>query len=412
MKLTKKKPKMRKSTPSLGLAIWFMALGAQAGPPPRCRTCPLPEEKLEVKVTKKVNLDFKSVADLDVRVANKYGTITLVPWAKDSVKMDVEITARGQTKAEAERILERVDVRYTHGPTALNVTTAIRQQETASNNPVTNTVQGLWNTITSTFNSENKPTASATSGGAGSPGLSIDQHNLQVNIRLQVPAGAQADLDNRYGDVALAGPLKGRLGLDIEYGNLRADHTIASGRISLKNGKATLWALLSGSLEAKDGTVQLAQGGDILLLANNSKVELDSVAALRLDTRYGQVQVGRAGSLSGKTYMTDLKIANLAREGVLEMQFGSLAAKGLRSNGAAFSVQASRTSVSLDLANLADYQLELTGRADQIEYPARLGRVEATKSAEWPNNGTVRGTVGGGKKAIKITNRDGSIVAK
>jgi hypothetical protein len=404
---------MRTLTFSLGLAAWCLALGVQAGPLPRCGTCPLPEEKLEVKVTKKVNLDFKSVADLDVNVANKYGTITLVPWAKDSVKMDVEITARGQTKAEAERILERVDVRYTHGPTALNVNTDIRQQETAGNNSVTNTVQGLWNSITSSFNSTNKPTTSATSGGAtSSPDPSIDQHNLQVHIRLQVPMGARVDLDNRYGDVALAGPLKGRLELDIDYGNLRADHAIASGRISLKNGKATLRSLLAGSLEAKYGTVQLALGGDILLLANNSEVVLDSVGSLQLDTRYGQVQVGRAGTLGGKTYMTDLKLAGLAREGALEMQFGSLAAKGLRNNGAAFSVQASRTSVSLELANLADYQLELTGRADQIEYPARLGRVEAIKSAEWPNNGTVRGTVGAGKKNIKIVSRDGSIAVR
>lgn len=392
------------------LALGLITHRACANDRAPCKDCPNPAAAFEVKVAKKVNLDFKCVAEIDVNIASKYGTVTLLPWAKDSVKMEVEITARGQTKAEAERIMERVELRYTHGPTALNVDTDIRQQEVAGSS-VSGTVQGLWNSLVSPLTNTGKPTTSATNN-SGPANTTIDQHNLQVHLKIRVPFNAVVDIDNKYGDVLLNGPIKGRLDLDMDYGDLRADYPIAAGRISIKNGKANIKLLQSGSVEARYGSIHLSNGGDVLFLTNNAEVDIDSVTTLTLDTRYGNVQVHRPGNVSGKTYLTQLTLHSLARGGDLEMQFGDLAVKSLKTSVPSLAIRANRTAIMIELGSLTDYQLELTGKNGQVEYPAKLTKVENGKAHDWANNSTIKGTMGSGKKIFKIESRDGVVVVK
>ncbi|MCU0450283.1 MAG: hypothetical protein MUC97_10665 [Bernardetiaceae bacterium] len=358
-------------------------------------------ETADVRVSKKINLDFKASPQVALHISNKYGAVQLVAWAKDSVKLEAEVVAKAADRTQAERILERVTLNPVYDANSLTLNTEIQQAVAQTSGG-----GGLLEMLTSPFTSGNTRTSATAGGSTSNPG-NIDQNNLQITLRLRVPAGALVNLDNKYGDLTLSGPLKGRAEINLLYGNLLAEQAISSLRLQLQNGKAQLKAVNSGHFDIKSGQLELSQGQDLTLVGNNAEVTIDSVAQLELDTRYGQLQAKRVGKLTGRTYLGKTHVDVLAREGNLTCRYGELSIGGFKTSFTALAVQGQNTQVTVQTGNLTDLKVELTGKTGQVEAPARLQ--PENSAASLPNQQTLRGTEGSGRRIIKIDNRDGRV---
>jgi hypothetical protein len=52
---------------------------------------------------------FKLKGDITVQISNKYGNINVIPWEKDSVRIEVSMSAQSKQAAKVVKILSTID---------------------------------------------------------------------------------------------------------------------------------------------------------------------------------------------------------------------------------------------------------------------------------------------------------------
>ncbi len=357
----------------------------------------------EVRVSKKLAFDFKSQPDLTAQLNLKYAQIVIVGWAKDSVKVEAEITATGANVAEANKILERVALKYEHTPNRLNMRLDITQEPTVTKKEDS----GFGNIMSGLVQSFAGGAALKTSGNSN---VNIDQNNLKVAIKVRLPQAAMLVIENRYGNTELTGSFINKITANLFYGDFRAERLNAV-QLDISYGEIYIRQLLKGTLYLRQGSMKLERGSELNLHSNGATIELDSVANLWLDSRNDDVAVKKAGKLNGKTHFTKLDIQQLSTESNLETQFGSLQIARLHPSLTTLDVMARSTDIRLD--NLpTDTRYDLVVRPDKWQAPERLLRMERQPFEAAKGHVRIIWTEGSSKRNIAIENREGSLLMK
>lgn len=383
------------------LAFWLPVCAAAAHPYNN-ETDEAADAK-EVRVSKKLAFDFKSQSDLTAQLNLKYAQIVLVGWTKDSVKVEAEITATGANIAEANKILERVALKYEHTPNRLNMRLDIAQEQAVAKKEDS----GFGNIMSGLVQSFAGGSAPKTSG-TGS--VNIDQNNLKVVLKVRLPQAAIPVIENRYGNTELTGNFTNKVTANLFYGDFKADrlHTV---QLDISYGEMYVRQLLKGTLHLRQGSMKLERGGEFNLHSNGATIELDSVANLWLDSRNDDVVVKKAGKLNGKTHFTKLEIQYLSTESNLETQFGSLQVTRFYPSFVTLDIMARSTDIRLD--NIpADTRYDLVVRPDKWQAPDRLLRQERQPFEAAKGHMRVIWTEGSPRRSIAIENREGSLLMK
>jgi len=88
--------------------LWLWLVGTV----PLWLACPVQAKETDTKLTKHVSQSYKAEKDVTVDVSNKYGQVIINTWQKDSVKVEVEITAHGKNDDNVEKALKRIDLDF------------------------------------------------------------------------------------------------------------------------------------------------------------------------------------------------------------------------------------------------------------------------------------------------------------
>lgn len=357
----------------------------------------------EVRVSKKLSFDFKSQPDLTAQLNLKYAQIVLVGWTKDSVKVEAEITGTGTNVAEANKILERVALKYDHSPNRLHMRLDITQEQAVAKKEDSG-FGNIMNGLVQSFAGGAAPKT------AGTNSVNIDQNNLKIVLKVRLPQAAIPVIENRYGHTELIGNFTNKVTANLFYGDFKADRLNAV-QLDISYGEIYVRQLLKGTLYLRQGSMKLERGGECNLHSNGATIELDSVANLWLDSRNDDVTVKKAGKLNGKTHFTKLEIQHLSAESNLETQFGSLQVIRFHPSFVTLDVMARSTDIRLD--NMpADTRYDIVVRPDKWQVPERLLRQERQPFEAAKGHVRVIWTEGSPKRSIAIENREGSLLMK
>lgn len=357
-------------------------------------------DKKEIRVSKKLTFDFKAHPELTVQLSLKYAYVFMTSIPKDSVKVEAEIVAAGNNLAEANRILERVTLKYDYMPQRLNMRLEIAQEPTAAKKEESGGFGNIMNGLIQSFAPINEASKPA--------GVNIDQNNLKVVLKIHLPQTAFSAVENRYGNIELAGNFTGKITANLFHGDFKAEHLNAV-QLDLSYGETLVRQLVKGTVNLRQGSFKSERGGELTLNSNGASVELDSVANLWLDSRNDRIVVKKAGKINGKTHFSDLEIRQLSTESNLEMQFGSLQIARMHPSLVTLDVMARATDIRLEQLP-ADTRYDLVVRPEKWQAPERLLRHERRPFE--PAKGHVRivWTEGNPKRNIAIENREGSVV--
>ncbi|WP_448519579.1 hypothetical protein [Rhodoflexus sp.] len=383
------------------LALW---LSVSAAAKPTNETDGKTDAK-EVRVSKKLAFDFKAQPELTAQLNLKYAHIIITGWTKDSVTVEAEITASGANVAEANRILERVALKYDHSPQRLNLRLDIAQEQAVARKEENSGFGNIMNGLVQSF-AGSGTTPKASSGSS----INIDQNNLKVVLKVRMPQAALPMIENRYGNTELAGNFTNKVTANLFYGDFKADRLNAA-QLDISYGEIFARQLLKGTVHLRQGSMKLERGGEFNLHSNGATIELDSVANLWLDSRNDQAIVKKVGKLNGKTHFSKLEIQQLSTESNLETQFGSLIINQLRPSLLTLDIMARSTDIRLD--NLpSDTRYELVVRPEKWQAPERLLRHERQPFEAAKGHSRIVWTEGSPKRSIAIENREGSVVMK
>ncbi|OZA55259.1 MAG: hypothetical protein B7X75_07590, partial [Sphingobacteriales bacterium 39-40-5] len=246
-----------------------------------------PKEPVELTGTaekiKNITRSFSVDSKDRLSVNNQYGKVSVHTWAKNEIKIEIEIKAYEASESGAENLLESVDIAELREGNLISFKTNFGK-----------TSLNFWSRIK---NGQE------------------ERRGVQVNYQIYMPSKNPLDISNRYGKTEIddfSGPVNisssygsfksGKLDnpanqVKVSYGSASIDNFI-NGNLSVAYGSLTMnqGAKLSATIKYSKATIaQLSQGGNFnLAYTGGFKIdEVDkSVKNLNINSSYSGVSLG------------------------------------------------------------------------------------------------------------------------
>ena len=300
------------------------------------------EEGLTEKASKRVKFEAKTERNVEVRLTNKYGKITIVSWEKDSVKLTAEISAVAKTKDEAEKIVQRVYLEPVYDEKYFILTTEITEK--ASGNVISQLIDNLV---------EKGKEA-------------IDKTNIEINLTVMMPERGKLILNNKYGDIGFERNFKGNLQLTLAYGNLHASNLPPFANLNLQSCKAFINSVQNGRIALKYGTLNLKSADRLYLESSSSEINIDEIKDLDIDSRNDDFDVIVLHSFTGKTSLSKVFVQEMKQKARLEMQGGSFKIRTLKPTFEWIDIQSKSTDIKITPEENLAYQLDISGTPTEV----------------------------------------------
>ncbi len=343
-------------------------------------------------LSKKINVGFRAVPNIDVHIVSKYGKVQFVSWDKDSVRMIVEMTAIGKDEDAAESILKRVDVDFSQ---AANYLTAVS---------VYDKDEGVVMEFLNSIMDKSKAI--------------IDKNSLQVDYLIYVPTKAKIDVDNKYGDVILDDH-NARTSVELSHGNLRAGQLTQDANIRVEFGKTYITSMKNGRFVLKFGDLDIQQAEDISLESVNAEIRIDKAQRIVLSSKSDKLDLQEVQTLDGKSIFSKCDVGNLTHSSKIITTGGSFTVRRIPTSFQNLDVTAQSTDIRLDVDNESAYKMDINGKEQNMVLPQISG---LQKSYLDPKNKNVmiQGFMGGSSssatkdpnKFIRVNSQGGSVVIR
>jgi len=251
------------------------------------RTPEDPEVPVELTATaektKKITRTYTVNTNDKLSVNNQYGKVSVHTWAKNEIRVEIEIKAYEATESGAENLLESVDIAELREGKLISFKTNFGK-----------TSLNFWSRVK---NGQE------------------ERRGVQVNYQIYMPSKNPLDISNRYGRTEIddfSGPVNisssygsfksGRLDnpanqIKVSYGSATMEN-FTNGNLSVAYGSLTLnqAAKLSATIKYSKATIaQLSQGGNFNL-AYTSGFKIDevnnNVKNLNINSSYSGVSLG------------------------------------------------------------------------------------------------------------------------
>lgn len=183
------------------------------------------EYKMKTKAyTKSYNVD----ANDKLQIENRYGKVTVNTWAKNEVKVDVEIKAYANEDDDAQKLLDMVKINDSKDGNGVNFKTQIGDE---------NNKNTWWGTMTTNGKTTVRKTV--------------------VNYTVYMPAKSALTIANSYGAIVLP-ELYGKVDIKNSFGSLTAKSlTNSANVINLRYGDANIESLTGADLKLSFGSLDL-----------------------------------------------------------------------------------------------------------------------------------------------------------
>lgn len=290
------------------------------------------EYKLKTKTYTKsypVNRDDK------LQISNRYGKVTVNTWAKNEVKVDVEIKTYANDDDAAQKLLDGVKITDSKDNNGVSFTTVMDEDGHKT----------FWGVM----NNNGKSTV----------------HKAIVNYTVYMPAKNPLTISNTFGAIVLP---------DL------------SGKINIKNSY--------GSLTTK----ALTNTGNVINIAWGA-ANIESLTGSDLNVSYGSLNLQSADKLNADIRYSPAKIGKLSTSGTINLRYGDgLQIVNLDKNLKNLSVNSSFAPIKLSSLNNDNADFDVTVRNGDFSYDNGINVTSKTPEDEksWSTTKTYKGHIGKG----------------
>jgi len=191
---------------------------------------------------------------------NRYGSIVVNTWARNEVKVDVQIRVNADNNDAAQKMLDNVN---------------ISDSKDGNNVAFKTNINEMKNTWMSLFK-----------GNGGN-------HQLQIDYIVYMPSRNALVISNRYGGIILPN-LEGKVTINSAYGNLAAKTLSNESVIQVKYGNADIEAVGNIAIELSYGNLRLGSANNLSANLSYSSIKVGKLHETgSINVRYGDgVQIG------------------------------------------------------------------------------------------------------------------------
>lgn len=285
----------------------------------------------DIERSRKVVRSFKADERTSIQVVNKYGNVHMIPWEKDSVRFEIQLTISGTKQPRVDKIFTDIDFDFTS-----------TKYYVIARTEFSNSMNSLWSEI-------NDATAALFVGG----------NKATINYTVYFPEAAPVRIENKFGNIYTTDHA-GKAEIILSNGDLKA-HDF-KGELILEHsfGNANIHSVDHGRLELGYGEFSFDEIGDAALFGKSARISIAKAGRLRLDSRRDKIRIGQAGGLSGTTSFSYLTVDQLTDEAQLFSKYGDLDFSGTGVALRLIDLNSEYTDISIKSAPGAPLDLELS----------------------------------------------------
>jgi hypothetical protein len=238
---------------------------------------------------------FSVSHETTLELTNKYGTIQITPWNKDSAYIRAEIKAYGKDRSKLSKMFDGISVDMDDSKYLIRA----RTEFTSNINTLFESFKGMTSKI-----------------------ISYDS-KLEINYYVSIPEYLNLKIDNKYGDVYMEN-CSGEFRATVSNGSFKAGSLSKNTSLNLVFCDAKINSIASGSLDASFSELSLGETGDLSINSISSKYDIRKAGSLRGESKRDKLFIDEIESLQGNAYFTDYKIEKLTRSMTLTARYGNV----------------------------------------------------------------------------------------
>ena len=325
--------------------------------------------------SRSVEKTFSAPASAEIQISNKYGDIHLIPWKKDSVKFDIQLSVTSNKEAKIDKIFDYVDFDFKESKYYIIAQTVFKGQNT------------FW--------SEVADMASLVfSGGT----------HTQIDYTVYFPEKSDMKIDNKFGNLYTTDH-PGKADFSISNGDLKAHSFTGPAKLSINFGNASIDEVNSATLNVNYSELNLETASELIINSKSSKIYLTACNWMQIDSKRDKYYVKEVGEVSGTSYLT--------QEITLQSNYGEVKVQSVRPDFRQMALNAESTNITIYIGSDFYYVLDVT-RDDRTQMVFTSNLLTKTETALDSENKTFRvrctaGTAGKPTIPVNINAKSGKI---
>jgi hypothetical protein len=230
-----------------------------------------------------------------LEVINKYGSVHITPWNKDSAYIRAEVKAFASGHDKLKKMFDGVSININEASNLLRAETNFTQ----SINMLFESFKGMTSKL-----------------------ISYDSR-VEINYYINIPDYLNLKIENKYGDVYMEDN-SGNLTISVSNGSFKANSIGKESSLTLTFCDATINSIASGKINSSFSEIYLGETENINIGSISSRYEIKKAGYIQTESRRDKFFIDNMESLKGDSYFTDFKISNIRKEIDLTSKYGSL----------------------------------------------------------------------------------------
>jgi hypothetical protein len=285
--------------------------------------------------------------ELKLEVDNKYGTVQITPWDKDSVSVRAEVEASSSNLERLHKMFQGIDVNISETSFLVRAETEFTQN---------------INMLFESFKGMTKK-------------IIPYESKIEINYFISAPEYLNMRIVNKYGNVYMENNT-GTFSLNLSNGSFKANSLNVTEGINLTFCDATINRMKGGSIDASFSEVVIGESGDLSINSISSRFDLKKTGKLDTESRRDKFFIGTAASLNGNSYFTDYRVEQLDKEINLVIKYGSLNAYMINKSVELVTINSAYSDINLTFDPAVSYSLDIKHVNAFLVVPEKNSKIE------------------------------------
>jgi hypothetical protein len=308
-----------------------------------------------------------------LEVDNKYGSIHITSWNKDSVEIRAEVEAFSTDLDRLRKMFQGVDINI------------------SGTNYLVRGYTNFTQNISMLFQSFKGLTSK----------FIPYESRIQINYYINAPEYIDMRITNKYGDVYMENNA-GNITLNLSNGDFKANILNEANSFELVFCDATVNKLNKGRLNTSFSEVEIDESKDLSITSVSSKFSLAKCGTIYTESRRDKFYIGTVSSLRGNEYFSDIRIEEVHKEVNMVTKYGDLDVELIGKGIEMVTLNSGYTDVSLAFDKSVSYNLDIRHLNAFVVLPQENAKLEKKVLNEEKKEYMTYGTVGRNPGNVKV----------
>ena len=274
----------------------------------------------------KIVRSFPANAETRLDVTNKYGTVHVIPWRKDSVHIEIDLFIKSSSTSKLDKLKKNIDFDFTDTKYYI----------------IANTNFGSRG---GSFFSDLKE-------------IIPSKNQVKIDYTIHVPPSMNITISNKYGDIYID-DMKGSVSVNLSNGDIKANSLTGESNISLNFGSGIINELNNARLNIAYADIEIRKVKQLTIESKSSKIRVHEAGILKTISRRDKYTISRVDNLSGESWFSTIWLHKLNEEINYNPKYGALKVDSISNQFSLINVNTEFADLRMIFNRQASYQLEV-----------------------------------------------------